>query len=399
MDLNLNWEDKQKKANKKTSILFALSTWMLLVSFLQTRNHQFVIHVSVDMLVAFLCGILHTVIEILYFRQAVKYCYSKEDENKKNINIILRGFVLLFAYTAVYNTILLPFSGFGLIECILVFVVLIYYLVSYTTTREININGFFDNLNIFISSKNSIIVLHVLLFVIKLITFVSVENLYSNIITGNDTIRSFIAIATFCILVMFLISGLVAIKGKLKIPASVENSIKNNTKNVGNKIVGNVAKVAKNGAGIVASGIKSLALKPIWSAVIILIVGVILIGLFIFAIFKIREDMLNFIEPFFLNIFSTGKYTTEINGPYILFKIGFVIIYSVFILYNNINTEDDYVNYVVYYENLDEKNKEQIALSLQDLYKNNRNLRNDILHNIDFYKKIIETSIDQNKTE
>ena len=78
----------------------------------------------------------------------------------------------------------------------------------------------FQIITSFISSKNSIILLHECLFLVKIITWVLPENFYRENITGNDTVRTFIAIATFILLCLLLVAGLITVKNKLKIPES-----------------------------------------------------------------------------------------------------------------------------------------------------------------------------------
>lgn len=378
--MECDYENKQKKISLNNFTLFCIATWMLLFSFLEVRTGNYVIYFGLKVVPIAFFSILNTSIDIIYYRQSTKFYFRSENEVDLKKHLLFRGLVLLLFYLAVYNTALLPFSGFGVVEYIFVAYILLYYLSTYITPTT-------SSFPTFISSKNSIILLHGCLFLVKIVTWVLPENFYRENITGNDTVRTFIAIATFILLCLFLIAGLITVKNKLKISESVIKSAKTISQNVSTKVGGIVGSGINNANHIVKNGLKTVITPKIVSIIVLIVIAVILISV-IFLIYKIRDDMLDLIEPFFMEIFSTGKYTVRLSSLYYVLQVGVCILYAIFLLYKDSAPEDDDINNILLQLKISENETGKV---LNDMYKNNSRYREEILHNAEYYKVLVES--------
>lgn len=378
--MECDYENKQKKISLNNFILFCIATWMLLFSFLEVRNGNYAIHLGLKILPIVIFAILNASIDIIYYNESTKFYFKAENEVDFKKHLLFRGIILGFFYVAVYNTVLLPFSGFGIVEYIFVAYILMFYLSTYITPTKLNFPTF-------ISSKNSIILLHGCLFLVKIITWVLPENFYRENITGNDTVRTFIAIATFILLCLLLVAGLITVKNKLKIPESAINSAKTISQNASTKVGGLVSSGINNASQIVKNGLKTVITPKIVSIIVLIVIAVIFIA-GIFLIYKIRDDMLDLIEPFFMGIFSTGKYTVQLSSLYYVLQVGVCILYTIFLLYKDLSPEDDDINNILMYFKISENETGKV---LNDMYKNNSRYREEILHNAEYYKVLVES--------
>ena len=393
--MDLHFGEKQELIKHNTCVLFSISTWLLLASFLQIRNNHWEVIIDVGLVPVVIAAILNTITDIIYYKQSVQFYYSpNDDDSNLKMHLLFRGIALGIFYTAIYNTVLLPLGGFGVIEYCLVAYVLFLNLINYIMPRKVIFNPSSETkkqnkIATFVSFKKSLYILHGMLFFIKFITWVLPENLYQKLVTGNDTVRTFIAVGVFIMLCLFLIAGIVAIKNKLKISDKTIDNVTSKTKSVGKKIASGIGKVLKKGGQLIVSAAKAIKMPSLVSGIIALVL-IVLAGIcFIVLINTARSDMLDFVEPLFIKMFSTGKYAIQLSPVYYILQCCVAIGYVVFLLLKDNKPSTNDIDYALNHLNLEDKTKDEFV----EFYKQHNDLQDEILHNTEFYKCFIEENL------
>ena len=398
--MDYKYGDRQKELNTNNCRLFAIASWTLLCSFLQFRSGKPTIYFNVEVLFPVIFAALNTVTEILYHRQYAKIYFKESDENGLKKYLLFRGMVFFLFYFAIYNTVLLPMSGIGFFEYAFVAFVLVYFLYGNLKPRSIVIKNTTENstedkqitkiekLQVFISSKNTILLLHVVLFLIRVFTWLLPENFYRDSVTGNDSIRTVLAIGVVTMIFLLAISGYTACTRKLKIPKKTLDTTYSKIGNIGKKVGNAIATGVKKGAKVIGDGLK-LVLKPLPIAIITLAIILVAGITGIIIIMNIKEDFAMFADILLGNIFSTGKYSTELIPLFIVTNIVVVICYLLFLLYKDSKPKADDIDYLIKNMALEDNSKEsEFFRNLYSESKTNSSLQEELIHNSEYYKRV-----------
>lgn len=307
---------------------------------------------------------LHAGVDLKYYTKPI--IYFRWEKVELRFHLFIRFIIMSIAYTGIYQCILLPFSGLGIIEWFFVACLLALMLFNYKTCPKTMV----------VSSPETLLFFQVCLFFVKLFTWIAPENVYRELIEGNDTARWIIAI----IFATFLISGLLALRRKV-LPITDEQG--NNIKKIGKKILRFFIKVIT----LIKNFILSLAYGPI----IILIIAGVSVLLFGLGVFKIKDDLLKFIEPVLRGILSTGKYQVQETPIYIFAQLGTIVLYGLYqFLIVPIEIKDDTI-FDCIEDEIEEEIKElplsqqtEMLENFKDLYKKNKT---EVLYNINAYKE------------
>ena len=194
-------------------------------------------------------------------------------------------------YSAWYNVVLLPESGLGYIEWVMVLLVMGSNIVTELGVKKIN--------NPFMGQRPYVLVfLGVALFLIKeIFFFLFNDNIYDQMILQNGTARFFVF--------LFAAGGLVLLMMQLG---------KNFTNKLGVKVNKKAAeKSFKRIISFIADSVKKIFKMLVaafsWPVIIIIVASVILVvvGLSFAFANKIYNDIMSFIEPLLEKIASTGE--------------------------------------------------------------------------------------------
>ena len=371
----LDYGKKIADEQYKSAVLFGISSWILLLSLVYVRNGQTYLGVNfTEILVSVLLGILHTIIDDQYYGQIMDF-YNWESEFSLKLQKFIRFLVMAFANIGIWQCVLLPMSGLGLVEF---FFVLILLILMISNNRSAHKKGSF----IFsINSPMYIVIFQITLFFLKIASWIMPENVYKTSIEGNFTIRIIIAV----IVLMFIISGILSLKRKI-LP-STENSKKVAAKSI--KAGGNFLK--KIGL-FVFTVLMSFTYGPIIFSVIIGVGGLAIVAL----LWTIPKDTLKFVEPMLKGLLSSGKYQFQQTSLYIFSQIilAFLyIFYRILISPSKISDEDleiclEYVKKDLIFSDSDEKNmfdkefRQSFCENRTDVFYNPKAYANYILDKI-----------------
>lgn len=351
---NLNFDENRDKEKLKTNLLFVLSGLIFLVSY----KNGFRLDINLSFLICLCFGIMNGIIDsIVYFYQIDFFRWNKI-EYQFRFQKFLRVVFLSIIYTSVYNLILLPPLGLGIME--IIFGIL--FLLSIT----ININTNLKNSNNrYIVGVPNLIIFQCTLAFLKILSFFLPENFFRVVITGNDTLRIILAAITLG----FVIYGIVSLKRKV-LP---DNST---PKSNGTKIFTQIQKLF----GKLFYGISS----PI---IVLVIIGG---GIFLLLLTgnKIIDDILKFLDKTLGFAFSTGKYTFK--PAYLLRFIFGIAIFGLYkylfcISINNDNSIKPYfIEYIKeqYLDNKSEEEKTKITNKIIEEYYNKNKLETILNHKI-----------------
>jgi len=224
-------------------------------------------------------------------------------------------FCYFLVYTAWYNVVLLPLSGLGIVEWVIVLVILTSNIFTELTSKKIN--------NPFMGQRPIVLIFFgIILFIAKIILFHSTngDNVYDSLILGNPTARFLVGIFS-CIGVIILLMQLYKhITNKIGI-----NINKSKIQKFFEKIVSLIKKII-----VLLISIISLPVLII----IIAIVGLIILGVGFVQVTRIYDDVLKIVEYLLENWTSTGENSLHpSNFYYTLQTISMVIVlfYTVYI--------------------------------------------------------------------
>lgn len=262
---------------------------------------------------------------------------------------------LSFIYTAWYNVILLPLSGFGVIEWDL------FLFIIFSDFILLNSSKYKEKISYITSSGKTLLIFGSIMSVFKFIMyFIFPDNIYEESFIGNPTARLFV-LAFNCIGILFL---LLFLKNKIKAKMSFSKKQKDISVSILKRIINQIKKFF------------NLILSLISSQAAIIIIGIIiLVGgiLIVFEINAICEDILEFIEPFLIKFSSTGK--SAISPSIFYFISNFIVLISVLV-------------FGFYYENqLEDKARENIGAKIIKKLDENTELSNKQKNNILTKKK------------
>ena len=351
---DLNFEENRDKEKLKTNLLFVLSGLIFLVSYM----NGFRLDINLSFLICLCFGIMNGIIDgIVYFYQ-IDFFKWDEIEYQFRFQKFLRVVFLIIIYTSVYNLILLPPLGLGIIEIIFGFL----FLLSITINIITNLK---NSNNRYIVGVPNLIIFQCTLAFLKILSFIVPENFYRAAITGNTTVRIILAAITL----LFVIYGIVSLKRKV-LP---DNST---PKSNGTKIFTQIQKLF----GKLFYGISS----PI---IVLVIIGG---GIFLLLLTgnKIIDDILKFLDKTLGFAFSTGKYTFK--PSYLLRFIFGIAIFGLYkslfcISINNDNSIKPYfIEYIKeqYLDNKSEEEKTKITNKIIEEYYNKNKLETILNHKI-----------------
>lgn len=237
--------------------------------------------------------------------------------HKSSSNSLNEGFSAIYwisntlIYSAWYNVVVLPPSGFWLIEIVMLSCVIFSDFLASVSGKE---NEKIAYVN---SSRLNILILGSLLFIGKVIVIVLFpQNLYIEHFTGNSTARLFILLISL----MGFICLLTTIFKKFKIAMNIKPETLNATSNFLKTIINWIKRFIKF--------FVSLLSGPM------LIVVLLILGFgavfFIFAFIKTTcDDILRFVEPILIKLAETGK--SSITDSVIYYITQITVIVSVLI--------------------------------------------------------------------
>ena len=349
----LDFEKNRKKEKLKTNLLFVLSGLIFLVSYM----NGFRLDINLSFLICLCFGIMNGIIDsIVYFYQ-IDFFEWNEIEYQFRFQKFLRVVFLSIIYTSIYNLILLPPLGLGIIEII--------FGILFLLSIRININTNLKNSkNRYIVGVPNLIIFQCTLAFLKILSFFLPENFFRVAITGNDTLRIILAAITL----LFVIYGIVSLKRKVL----QDNST---AKSNGTKIFTQIQKLF----GKLFYGISS-------PMIVLVIIGGGIILLLLTGN-KIIEDILKFLDKTLGFAFSTGKYTFK--PAYLLRFIFGIAIFGLYkylfcISINNDNSIKPYfIEYIKeqYLDNKSEDEKTKITNKIIEAYNKN-NLETILNHKI-----------------
>lgn len=228
-------------------------------------------------------------------------------KQKQNVFML---FCYFMVYTSWYNVVLLPESGLGYIEWIIVFIVLTSNLITEVTSKKIN--------NPFMGQRPLILAYFgVILFLFKMFLFYMFkDNIYDSMILNNKIARLFVVLFSILGIIFLLMQFYKHITNKLEVQVN-KNKLWSSIKGFF-KYIGKLIKIA----------IKTLASLVSFPVLIIIVAsaGIITLGLSFAAANTIYQSILAFVEPLLEKIASTGENTIHPSILYYVFQIISLII-------------------------------------------------------------------------
>lgn len=378
----IDYDAKRKKEEQFTAILFAVFSWILLFSLVYVRNGRIYLGINnSQFLVYLLLGLFTAFVELwYYYEQPLDFYYHFEGKGDRELKFRVHKFcrllVMTFATTGIWQCVLLPISGIGLAEYFFVFVLLVLMLLNYSSAYKSKNQKY----AICVNSPMSLIIFQAGLFLIKVTSWIMPENFYSASITGNDTMRWILAI----IIALFIISGLIVLKRKF-IPISEES------KSTVEKIANKVAKIFGKAVNFVSNFLISLTSGPIILLIVIGLAGF----LAFFGIIKIKDDLLNLIEPILESSLSTGKYQTQQTPLFVFCQIFTFILYSLY-LYLIKPTKADDDDFKIYCEEMEKNLPDDEKESFDKILNQQRSeYENDLMYNHRAYEQLAKKSLEE----
>lgn len=338
---------KTKRAQSElyTTILFAISSWLFLFSSMYVKNGRTYLGFNyVQILVYFSFGLLTSWIFYLYYTKPLDLYYPELFQQNHPARLPLykafRFIVMTFGFTGIWQTVLLPLSGLGVVEYFFVVILLLLMLLNYLTAFSSSLNR--KKRYIFcVQNPISIIALQAPLFLIKVASWIAPENFYRDKIEGNKTIRTVIAI----VFAIFIVSGIMALFRKM---IRITPEDKNRANKIARKLGSAVGKVFS----IIFTFVLGLTRGPI----IILIVSFIVPIVITIVLNILRSDLLNFIEPIFIFFASTGKHQVQTSSTFIICQIVVLLLYILFIIFQDIRIDEG--NLKIYLNDFESKLKD-----------------------------------------
>jgi len=207
-------------------------------------------------------------------------------------------------YTAWYNVILFPLSGFGIIEWSGVFVILISGFVSdLSGTETSNKKDHLSTARFLGHSPMTLILTGVALYLFKIAVFYLLPaNIYLESFHGNFLARTIIVFFCLCGLIT-MISLLVKnvrknLTGKAELSEKEKAKLKESSKNFFKKLISIAARFIKKLATVLSG--------PVF-LIVIVIAGLLVIGIAAGFALNLYNSILKLVEPIMENLLKTGK--------------------------------------------------------------------------------------------
>ncbi len=314
---------KRAQSERYTAILFAISSCLFLFSSMYVKNGKTCFGFNyIQIFVYFSFGLLTSWVFYLYYTKPLDLYYPEvflqNHPARLPLYKLFRFIAMTFGFTGIWQTVLLPLSGLGVIEYFFVVILLLLMLLNYLT-------AFSDSSNrtrkyIFcVQNPVSIIALQAPLFLIKVASWIAPESFYGNKIEGNKTIRAVIAV----VFAVFIVSGFITLFRKMI------RITPGNTKNAG---------------------------KITHGPIILLIVAFIVSAAGKIILTLVKSDLLSFIEPVFIFFASTEKHQVQTSPTFIICQIAVLLLYIVFIIFQDIRIDEG--NLKIYLNDFESKIKD-----------------------------------------
>ena len=253
------------------------------------------------------------IIVFMIFGMIQAFNFSKLSDpiyNENTLCSVIRLIGNTFVYTAFYNIVLLPFSGFGIIEWLLVaFVIFSDFFNKIIPKKTLSIG----------QSPFHVLVFGLILFLVKVaIFYIFPNNIYNALFVGNKTARFLLVILAIGAIRMILV--------QLK-KHSFPKKETNNEHAVSNQLwVG----IKKTGL-FIKNAMTTLFSLPVL-LIILLLAFTIFSAVTLFIGARIVSDVLALIEPILEQMMKTGKNAIPITHFYTIWQIisfFFILLYQI----------------------------------------------------------------------
>ena len=276
---------------------------------------------------------LFFVIAILNAFNIYEYVHACSGGRK---NFSFCDLIEFFAYTffscGFFNVVLFPLSGIGFMEI----VVMLMYLLGSTfaqgmRTKKVRFTG---------ASPARTLIFGFVLFILKLFVFYLVdENIYNQFAEGNNTLR-YVVFGLSIFAALSIVRHVSKIgKANLEIEAIKSSGKKFDAKNfflAGCKAVGSAVKKTVTFVLSIFSG---------WVGIVILVVaGLLIFGIGIFAFDKFFNDIMKVVEPLLKKLLSTGEYLVNPGMLYTAAQFSALMIFTGFVFWLNKSCETNIEN-------------------------------------------------------
>ncbi len=376
-------KEKRKQKEQRTALLFAIASWLFLFSSMYVKNGKIYLGINyLQILVYFVFGLLTTWIFFLYYAKPMELYYP-EGEYVGHLRLpfhkVCLFVIMVIAFTGIWQMVLLPMSGLGIIEyafvMYLLFLMLINFLTAFNQSKKKE-----RKYIVFVRNPITIVALQAPLFLIKIATWFTPENFYSSLIEGNGTIRTVIA----------LLFGITMVAGIL---ALYRKTIKIDSNNKTKKVMAGIGSFFGKIISAITTFVLGLTRGPVIVVIITAFCG--LVG--IFCIAKVKNDILSFIESILKFFASSGKYQTQISSIFIVSQIATLFLYVFFLAFLDIKIDEG--NLIIYKNDFEKRindlSSEQRELVQNKLEQEFRNNKKEFMYNYTAIRNKIMLEIEQ----
>lgn len=301
--------------SKKILLLgFGLSCYLLSLIF-QSRAGYFRLAINnyFSVMTNFVLGVLNA--QSIY--EYVHACAN--DKNNFSVINVFEFVAYVFFSCGFFNVVMIPFSGFGIVEVIIVFIYMIGNIVSKTIkTKKINFSG---------QDPWSVLLFGIVLMVLKFFTYYFVDdNIYLQFVEGNTVLR-FVIFAITLVGAVGIVKSLVRIceanlggvnvkKGKPK--TNFKDAVISFLLFIGAMI----KKLVKFILGVFTG----------WVGVLILLVVFLLaVGIGFFLVDQFFNSVMRLVEPILQKFMTTGEYSVNSGLMYTVCQFSALAIYVMFV--------------------------------------------------------------------
>ena len=257
----------------------------------------------------------------------------------KSLFSVLPSFLF---YGSFYNVVLLPLSGFGLVEWIIVFFILmgksgLIFEGKREKSKEKNwAEKFLSSSHALFQGVLGTVSLGLVLFMIKVFIFyLFPSNIYIQSFTGNKTARF--------ILALLCITGLVVLLGQLKDSVMQNLGIKKkgeDKKKEGTKVFSKILKAFLSFIKKIFSFLLNLLSANV--LMIIIFIAVLVIALIsVCTAMTIFNDILDFISPYLEKLTETGRGRIQMSQTYGICQTVSLVCTLFYCLWESLQTEDN----------------------------------------------------------
>ncbi len=363
--------------------MFFFASLVLLFAGLRT-DHGFYYYIAPGhILVYFILGLLHAFVDLNYIvSPRINLNVYWKDNTQKRMVELFQFLLTIFFYIGVYQCIMLPPIGLGLVEFLSV-VVLLSIILWNMSKKE---HGA-------CTKPQMIVGLILVLFLIKTLLYFMPEDIYREIVDGNPAARKLIVLT-------FIITGYIAIFRKRSF---VSDKQLFNAAGKAGKVISKIVSMTVKLFVKLINLILSLLSGPVL-VITLAAIGLIIsfLGLAIFAkIESMITDIFNLISSILRPLCSTGKYTAYPDFVFCIIQVIIIITYIIYwnLLYNprNLTEEKKYIREYIIQQNKDKadydegKTQQFIAEYLDDI--NSHNIADKIFNTDNVSSNLINKNI------